>query len=157
MDATIAEPAAMLRTLKALFEEKIERYAAPAPPEDALPVAIAALMFEIAKSDDAVGADERHAILHAIASACDVDENDMAALLDTASDAADDSVSFYEFTVVINEHLSREKKIELLEMLWRIARADGRVDHYEEYYIRKIADLLRLSHRDFIRTKLATD
>ena len=76
-------------------------------------------------------------------------------LVATAAEAVDSSVSFYDFTNVINERLTRAQKVELLEMLWRVAQADGRVDHYEEYYIRRLADLLHLSHGDFIRTKLA--
>lgn len=145
----------MFRTLKALFEDRIANFAAATAPIDALPVAVAALMFEIAKADDNIGDDERQAILQAVATACELDDTALDALVDTANDAADESVSLYEFTVIINEQLSREKKVELLQMLWRVARADGRVDHYEEYYIRKIADLLHLSHSDFIRAKLA--
>ena len=39
-------------------------------------------------------------------------------------------------------------------MLWRVTCADGRVDKHEEYLVRKIADLLYVSHRDYIRMKL---
>lgn len=41
-----------------------------------------------------------------------------------------------------------------MELLWRVAFADGRLDRYEEHLIRRIADLLHLPHRDFIRAKL---
>ena len=44
---------------------------------------------------------------------------------------------------------------ELLRMLWRVAYADGRLDKYEEALLRKLGDLLFLSHDDFIREKLA--
>ena len=147
----------MFRTLKALFEDRIASFASAAAPGDALPVAVAALMFEIAKADNDVAEGERAAILKAVGSACAVDDSALEALVDTATAAADESVSLYEFTVIINDQLPRAKKVELLQTLWRIARADGRIDHYEEYYIRKIADLLHLSHGDFIRAKLAVE
>jgi uncharacterized tellurite resistance protein B-like protein len=37
--------------------------------------------------------------------------------------------------------------------MWRVAYADERLDKYEEHLIRKISDLIYVSHRDFIRTK----
>jgi uncharacterized tellurite resistance protein B-like protein len=40
--------------------------------------------------------------------------------------------------------------------MWEVAYADGRVDRYEDHMIRKVADLLYLSHNDFIRMKLAS-
>jgi uncharacterized tellurite resistance protein B-like protein len=40
--------------------------------------------------------------------------------------------------------------------MWEVAYADGRLDRYEEHMIRQVADLLYLSHSDFIRTKLAS-
>ena len=39
-------------------------------------------------------------------------------------------------------------------MLWRVTCADGHVDKYEEYLVRKIADLLYVPHREYIRMKL---
>ena len=45
-------------------------------------------------------------------------------------------------------------KVLLVENLWRLALADDHLDKYEEQMIRKTADLLYVSHSDFIRTKL---
>ena len=64
-----------------------------------------------------------------------------------------DSISLYDFTSVINEKLSREERYQLLVLLWKVAYADGRVDKYEEHYVRKISDLLYLDQSDFIRAK----
>lgn len=144
----------MLRSLKALFDEGLARLNANKPDIDPMPLAITALLLEVARADHEVDETERRAVLAAIARFCELDEQDLDRLVATAAEAVDASVSFYDFTSTLNERLSREQKVELLEMLWRVAQADGRVDHYEEYYIRKLADLLYLSHADFIRTKL---
>ena len=37
--------------------------------------------------------------------------------------------------------------------MWAIAYADGDLDKYEEYIIRKVADLLHVSHSDFMHAK----
>ena len=44
--------------------------------------------------------------------------------------------------------------IELLSRLWKLAFADGSLDKYEDHLIRKISDLIHISHSDFIRIKL---
>jgi len=37
--------------------------------------------------------------------------------------------------------------------MWEIAYADNQLDKYEEYVIRKVADLIHVSHSEFIRAK----
>ncbi|MCC6708648.1 MAG: TerB family tellurite resistance protein [Gammaproteobacteria bacterium] len=144
----------MFRSLKALFEDGLARLKDLTADIDPMPLAVAALLLEVARADDTVDDAERREVLAAIARFCDLDEKDLDTLMTTAAEAVDAAVSFYDFTSTVNERLSREQKMDLLEMMWRVAQADGRVDHYEEYYIRKLSDLLYLSHGDFIRAKL---
>lgn len=145
----------MFRSLKAMFDDGIARWSSAEVATAALPLAVTALLLEIARADHTIDAAEEHAVIMAVARTCTLDAANVAELLATAGTAVDEAVSLYDFTVAINEQLSHAQKIELLECLWRVAYADGRVHHYEEYYIRKLSDLLHLSHRDFIRTKLA--
>ena len=57
----------------------------------------------------------------------------------------------HEYLNVINEHMSPDEKIRLVEDLWVIAYSDNSLDPHEEYQIRKIADLLHVSHVHFVR------
>ena len=41
-----------------------------------------------------------------------------------------------------------------MEDLWEVAFADQVIDKYEDYTIRKIADLLYVKHKDFIKAKI---
>ena len=75
-------------------------------------------------------------------------------LIKLAEQQQDLSTSLFEHTHVINQCLSREEKIGLIDCLWEIAFADGRVDHFEENTIRKIADLIYVDHKDFIKSKI---
>ena len=36
----------------------------------------------------------------------------------------------------------------------RVAYADGRIHEYEEYLIRKVSDLIYVTHSDFIQAKI---
>jgi uncharacterized tellurite resistance protein B-like protein len=77
--------------------------------------------------------------------------------LDIAASAehkAQHATSLYPFTRLINRGCSPEEKVRIIGMLWQVTCSDGHVDIYEEYLVRKIADLLYVTHREFIRTKL---
>jgi uncharacterized tellurite resistance protein B-like protein len=39
-------------------------------------------------------------------------------------------------------------------MVWRVVYADGKVDKYEEYLMRKLSFLLNIDHRKMIEAKL---
>jgi uncharacterized tellurite resistance protein B-like protein len=47
-----------------------------------------------------------------------------------------------------------EEKLQIIENVWRIAYADGRLDKHEDYLVHKLATLLRLSHKQLIEAKL---
>jgi uncharacterized tellurite resistance protein B-like protein len=47
-----------------------------------------------------------------------------------------------------------DEKRQLITLLWRLAGTDTNIDVHEEYTIRRIADLLYVSHDDFIAAKL---
>ena len=63
-------------------------------------------------------------------------------------------MGLHPFTSVVHDRFDAHEKVKLIECLWRVAFADGNVDKYEEHMLRRIAELLHISHRDFIRTKL---
>ena len=78
-------------------------------------------------------------------------------LISLAKDEVDHAVSLHEFSEIINNELSATDKINIIENLWHVAYADAYLHKYEEYYIRKIADLLHVSHSDYIKTKLKAE
>jgi len=64
------------------------------------------------------------------------------------------SLDLWTFTNVINEHYSDDEKARLVELLWRVVYADGKMDEHENYFMHKLSRLLRLTHRDLIDAKL---
>ena len=69
----------------------------------------------------------------------------------------DHAISLHEFSETINNQLSSTDKVNIIENLGRVAYADAYIHKHEEYYIRKIADLLHVSHADYIKTKLKAE
>jgi len=72
-----------------------------------------------------------------------------------AETEAREATDFYQFTQLVNDHYSYQDKVKLMENLWRVAHADGRLDRYEEHFLRRVSGLLHLSHSDFIQTKIS--
>jgi uncharacterized tellurite resistance protein B-like protein len=142
----------MLNILKNFFK-KTEVEESPDVFDRELGLSLAALLIEISRSDNEVDQNELKAIAKAILQVTTLTVDEVDGLMKDADKTVTDSISLHDFTSVINEKLSREKRYQLLVLLWKVAYADGRVDKYEEYYVRKISDLLYLGQGDFIRAK----
>lgn len=87
-------------------------------------------------------ADERAAAEHAIADLFGLPAADSATILAEGSDRAQHLTSYFAPVSVIKRDLSPAQRVRLIEHLWRVAYADGRLDPYEDHYVRKIAHLL---------------
>ena len=120
----------------------------------ALNLATAALLVEVSRADHQVTDSERLVIVEALRNNLGLEDSEAQELLRLADPAADQAVSLTEFTRLLNEHLTREERVGIVHSLWQVANADISIDKYEEYYVRKIADLLYVAHSDFIRAKL---
>lgn len=120
----------------------------------ALPRAAAALMLEMAAAENDLDAAEMEAIHAAMRATFQIAPVELVALLDEAHQARRQSVSLYDFTEQLRRGLAPEQRAELVEWLWRVAYADARIGAHEEHLVRKAADLLGVSHEEYIRRKL---
>ncbi len=145
----------MLNKLKSFFTTEPE---ASQDSDAALHLAAAVLLIEVAKSDhslDKLELDQLRAVLQNEWGLSDVD---LADLVDVARDKAEQHTSLHQQIDLINGNFDMPRKLALMEGLWGVAYADGQIHHYEELLIRRLADLMYVSHSDFIRTKhLALD
>jgi uncharacterized tellurite resistance protein B-like protein len=116
--------------------------------------ATAALLIELAKADFDQDDLERALIFAMLRDTFDLDDDQLNGLVDMADQATDDAHDVFQFTQLVNDEYKYEDKALLVENLWRVAYADGRVDRYEEQFIRKVSGLLHVSHSDFIKAKL---
>ena len=75
-------------------------------------------------------------------------------LIEYAGRKSDASIDIHQFTRQINESFTEEEKLQVVRTLWRIVYADGVFDKYEDFLMRKLVTLLRLSHRQMIEAKV---
>ena len=121
--------------------------------KDARQLASAALLIEVAKADSDFSNDERAALLRLLRSTFDLDDQGLTALEGLAAERSSDAVSLHEFTRVIVDACEPEERCQLVGLMWQVAFSDDHLDKYEEHLIRKVADLLYVSHSDLMRMK----
>lgn len=145
----------MIANLKTLLDKFFDPALADGARDDekALQLATAALLVEVTRVDNQVTADEREAVLGAVAAKFSLDADASAALVRRAEERNREATSYFEFTAQINKNLDYAHKLELIEQMWEVAFADGEIDKYEDHLIRKVAGLLYVSHPDFIAAK----
>jgi len=143
----------MFRTIKELVGRKLED-AAPGERAEAVRVATAALLIEVMRADAKVEGAEAAALYAELGQHFRLRLDESQALIAAAEKEADAAVSLHGFTSSLNQALTPPEKLDVLELMWRVAHADRHLDKYEEHLVRKVADLLYVSHADFVRTKL---
>ena len=107
-----------------------------------LELALTALLIEAAYSDDHFDGPERAVIARLIERRFNLLPSDVRTLLATGEAAATESVELFHFTRIINERLSYEERVELIEMMWEVAYADRVLDEYEDSLLRRVGGLI---------------
>ena len=144
----------MIAMLKQLFSPDATTSTATRKPDDhQLAVAATVLMVQLSRVDRNEDERELQTIVDCAVNAHEVTPEEAKAILEDARAHADDATSLYEFTDTLNAELDQEGKQVILECIWRVAFADGRIDKYEEHLIRRIADLLHLNHREYMQCR----
>ncbi|MDH5359142.1 MAG: TerB family tellurite resistance protein [Gammaproteobacteria bacterium] len=142
----------MLDKIKAFFQTNIAT-SELGDNEHQLKLATAALMIEMMQQDDTAHQLEEQAVRRALQSKFGLTTDETGKLFELGYMEARNANDYYQFTSLINQHFSQQQKFKIIEYLWEIAYADGDLDRYEEYMVRRIAELIYVSHSEFIRAK----
>jgi len=123
------------------FEENDYRLAA-----SALLVHAAAIDGEVSE----VGREKLHAV---IKRRFELDEAATDELVAEATAAEHDAVDLFHFTSLINRSLDEAGRRRVVEMMWEIVFADGRISEFEDNLLWRAADLLGISSRERIELR----
>lgn len=138
----------MLNKLLAFFQQQEETTESHKPE-----LAAAALLVEIMNADHELSDEESQTIKNILFETLFITEEVAHELLETAKQQVHEASDLFQFTAVINKTYSAEEKVSLIESLWKVAYSNKKLDKYEEHMVRRIADLLYVSHSDFMQTK----
>ena len=144
----------MLKALNDLFDRAFApKGAEPADRERALRIATALLLVEVARADYEDDLEEGAAVVAEMKKFFALADAEAELLVAEARRQADHAVSLQTFTRRLVEDLSEAERHRVVEMLWRVALADRRLDKHEDYVVRQVAELLYVTQRDLIRIR----
>lgn len=115
---------------------------------DDVQLAVAALLVEAARMDEVVAPAERAVIERLLAARYGLAAADLDRLVERAEQQAEQAVEPFQFTRRLVPALDEAQRIELIEMLWEVALADGTLDPLEDLLIRRIAGLVYVSDQE---------
>jgi len=143
----------MTSELKSFFEEQL------LPDENAdeytrafgIQCATAVLLIQVAKADSNQDELERAMVVAILQETFDLLDEVVEAILQLADGATAEDV--HQLVGLVNNYYEYKDKLKLVEYLWMVAFADGRLDRYEEQFIAKVAELLAIEEDDFNEAK----
>ncbi len=133
----------------------LEQEQAPDPQEreNAIRLATAVLMVEVARADAQFDEAEFELLLKLCSAHFHLSAQEATELTNLAGETAEEAASLHDFTQLLQDNLDEREKSRVVELLWRVAYADGRLDKYENSLVLKISDLLYVSRGLVMRLK----
>ena len=144
----------MIEAIQNFFKTRIEAKEGDEEKETAARVAAAALLFEAAMSDYQLDDVERQTVKDLITEQFNLDRADAMTLIALAESQAKEATGLHGFTTLINQNWSETERVNLMEKMWRVVYADGRLDDHELHLMRKIQRLLHIPQVDYVAGKL---
>ncbi len=146
----------MLKGIRQFFDSNIQSVSGGRrheSPQRALQLATAALLLEVARADFHIAADERKNIADAVQKMFGLSGQETAELVAMAEGEMEDATCLFEFIRLVNDHFDYAQKLKVIENMWQVAFTDLDKDKYEEHLIRRVCDLIYVSHSDFVRLR----
>jgi len=145
----------LLSKISAFFERHLQPAGGVSAPlsHSQKQLAVAALLIEVAMADHVFDAREMVSLQQHLKQKFDITDTQISELIELAKDETAEATSLHQFTTLVHQHCTPQEKFELLVSMWELAFADSELNKYEEYVIRKVADLIYVSHTEFVRAK----
>jgi len=143
----------MLNNIKSFFEKNFMPTDVGLDKDHQLKLATAALLIEMMMQDDKAHDTEKKMIQKALQDKFQLSESETGSLYELAEQEVKSATDYHQFTSLMAKNFTQAQKIKVIEYLWLVAYADEQLDMYEEHMVRRIADLIYVSHKDFLRAK----
>lgn len=144
----------MLKSIQNFFERNLRTDETPAERRHTIELATAALLVEVNRVDRDVSETARAAVLDAVHQKFGLSGEEAETLIRLAEEEMRLANDYFQFTSLINRHFTQEQKQLVLELMWRVALADKQLSSHEQHLMRRIAELLHVTHGDYIAAKL---
>jgi len=116
-------------------------------------VAVAALLVHLVAIDGEITEDERRVLREVLTDHYDLTPDDTEALVKLAKQRDEEAVDLYGFTSVLKRVLDEDGRKQVVEMMWEMGFADGRISEFEDNTVWRVAELLGVTSRERIEIK----
>lgn len=113
-------------------------------------VAAAALLVHVATLDHDLTSSARQSLRDLLMAQFSLTDALTDELIEAAVAADREAVDFYHFTRLLMRALDEQGRLRIVEMLWKMAFADGAISEFEDNVMWRVGDLLAVSPRDRI-------
>ena len=117
-------------------------------------IALCVLMLEAAHVDGECSDEEMEHVVSTLTTECNVPRQEIDELIASGQRERKDSVDLFRFTRYMNNNFTKDEKITVMESAWRIIHIDAHLEAHEDHFAHKLANLLRLTHKDLIDAKI---
>lgn len=144
----------MLDSLRKLFSGLAGEAATPRRFEETdYRLAATALLVHLMAVDGTIADAERSKLQSLVETRFSLSANDAAELVREATVMEGDSVDLYRFTSLIMRSVDEDGRLRIIEMMWELVFADGKVNEFEDNVIWRAADLLGISTRQRVELR----
>ena len=146
----------MLNHLKKILTRKRKKPGKQGGDQDVIQTSTASaiILLEAAHADDECTQEEMDHIAATIKSTLKLSSDCTAELIALAHETREYEVDLWQFTNQINNDFSHAEKIQVIENVWEIIFLDGHLEQHEDHFVHKLANLLRLEHKELIDAKM---
>jgi uncharacterized tellurite resistance protein B-like protein len=116
-------------------------------------LAVAALLVHLIAVDGVITEDERKRLREVLSKHFELDAGDTERLVAEARRRDEDAVDLYGFTSVLKRMLDEPGRAQVVEMMWQLVFADGKISEFEDNMVWRVAELLAVSPRERIALK----
>jgi uncharacterized tellurite resistance protein B-like protein len=109
---------------------------------------VTALMIEAGNADGSLDKAEQTLIIEVIARQFELDEAQAAEMMNAAVDQSAKRVELHSLLRRLRDNSDYEERLGVMEMIWMVVLADGKLDHIEAQLMRRLAGLLFVSDVD---------
>ncbi len=125
------------------------------PQTDPFRLSTAAVLLEIAYADGEFSPAEDGDVVGYLQGAFQLSDEDARDLLAQADELRNRTIDHFALTNFIRKNSTLGQRIEIVKTMWRIVYSDRKLTDYENYLVRKLADLLGLEHHVMIEAKVS--
>ena len=137
------------------FFDRLTNDAAVDMGEEEVRLAVAALLYRVVAVDGVVSPAERAMLGELLKDRFGLDPQSTDALVEAAETADEEAIDLYRFTSLLKQRLEVEDRERIIEMMWRLVYADGRMHEFEENVVWRVAELLSVPSRVRVQLKQA--